>query len=321
MKKRFSLILALLLVLALPVTVFATEDPITWSLSEDGKTMSDGQKIYERYTLADGDIAVPRQAYVWNQSFDDPEDEWTTYRVVTFPEQPDMVALYYGTYADGFVAVYTTKDAADSLEDFSAGVYSSMMLSDIYDYEAAELTLDWVNGLDGSDGARETLDVRDLGEVDRYLVWGGNAGGTFYHTHGAFYFLNETWYYINYDALDNSYFDADGNFSYRRGTVEALALGNAGQSILNKAIGEMSTWETEFEQDDSDLEIAEGVARVVFWILAVLLGFVVPAVPLILGLVFARSKKAVHPKRWYVLSALSLAWIALAALILWLLAA
>ena len=57
------------------------------------------------------------------------------------------------------------------------------------------------------------------------------------------------------------------------------------------------------------------MAYLVFFVLAIFVGIVVPLVPLILGLVFAHSKKALHPKRWYFLSVLALAWIAVASVL------
>lgn len=322
MKKHVSLILALLLVLALPVTAFATEDSITWTLSEDGKTMSDGQKTYERYPMAYVDMFEPVQAYVWEQEIpspENPDDAWYNFTIMIAPEFPEVVILTSSTYSEDMV--FVTKEGAAVLEAFTSGNYASMVLEDPFYSEGAVLSLDWVDGLDSSDGARETLDVKALGEVDPYIVWGGDETDTFYHPHGAFYSLDGTWYYINYDALDNSYFDADGFFSYRKGTVEALPIDGEDHTVLTGALEEMTDWETEFLYEGNVLNLDEDTSKIVFWIFAILLGFVLPLVPLILGIVFAHSKKALHPKRWYVLSILSAAWIAVAALILILLAA
>ena len=49
-----------------------------------------------------------------------------------------------------------------------------------------------------------------------------------------------------------------------------------------------------------------------FWIIFVVLGYLVPIAPLVIGLVFARSKKMSHPKRWYIVAGMAVLWMVLA---------
>jgi hypothetical protein len=121
---------------------------------------------------------------------------------------------------------------------------------------------------------------------------------------------SHSWYYINYDALDNSYFSSDGSFSYRSGTVEAVKLEGDVARMVGGLQSAMEPREKSVEYESSAMNIpTEGVEyEPVFWVLTVILGLILPAVPLTFGLMYALKGKCLYPKRWFLLVALSVAW-------------
>ena len=243
MKKKLSLLLALVL-LFLPVKAVAAE--LEWTLSEDGKTLTDSQQEYTLYRLPDQDLFYPAVLFEYAQELEDPEDE-AYYAWIETNDAFRYFMVLSGYCSDGDIYdVYTTETGAQILDRFAAGQYAFILLGDEFACEAAAVSLDWVSGLDAAEGAADTLDVTALADVERYTLWGGDASGTFYHPHGGLYKVDGSWYYINYDNLDNSYFDAYGNFSYRKGTVEAKRLTAEQAATAAQAAGEREYW----EQDD-----------------------------------------------------------------------
>ena len=70
-----------------------------------------------------------------------------------------------------------------------------------------------------------------------------------------------------------------------------------------------------YEYEDAyDLYEEEAVTGS-FWVFFVLVGFLVPVAPLVIGLIFANSRSMSHPKRWYLLAGLATLWMVAAALL------
>jgi hypothetical protein len=132
-------------------------------------------------------------------------------------------------------------------------------------------------------------------------------------TYGAIYKLGADYYYLNYTKLNNGYFDSDGNFSYRNGTVALAKINGELFNQVEKRERNMTqhSYETKYEEDEIDVTFDKATAKVLFWIIFVIFGFLVPIAPLIVGFTFALSEKRGYPKHWYLVAFLSLAWMAL----------
>lgn len=315
-KKLICLLLACLLLPALCVSVLAEEaEYAQWVISEDGEELSLDGTTYTWYPLAYGDRIVPEERFVYENDVTNPVND-KTMTVSVNPDNPHMVFLvgYIGGYA--VQRVYVTEEGRRILDAYVNGAYSEYLLVKDDDL-AAELSLDLIAELDAQTENQISMEVTRLRERASYDIIGYDETRTLAHTHGAIYLLGNGYYYINYDALDNTHFDASGSFSYRSGTVTLVKLGTEHSRKVSDALGNLEDWYSDvvYESDGEEPVMEESSAKTVFFVLSVIGGLLVPAVPLVLGLVFARSKKSLNPHKWYLLSSLAALWIILAAVI------
>lgn len=306
MKRKIALVLVLLALL-IPVTAAAAEDQ--WQISEDELTLTYDGKEFHRYSLNPADLFMPENVYVPNESGLVKSGD-NTYQIAISGNTDHMVVIsdedfWYGEYK----YLYVTAEGKAILDRFAAGEFAAYVLADQYQSETAELTAEQLAKLDGLE-PNKTLDVTELAEVDCYEIIGMDETGTMGHVHGAVYADTHSWYYINYDALDNSYFDSEGAFSFRSGTVEAAKLQDDAARMVAVLMDQMEyrDLETTFESSEIDMEPDAENVQTIFWTLTVILGVILPAVPLTFGLVYALKGKCLYPKRWFLLVALSIAW-------------
>lgn len=169
--------------------------------------------------------------------------------------------------------------------------------------------------------ALEGLELRELRLQDK--------SGLLTTLLGTVYKLPDSSYgFVDYKTLNNSHFDADGNFSYRQGEVTVYALSDDFDSMMkNGADGKKNytmsgsyTYEHD-EYEDEGIGIIGGMGYIdedaitAFWVVFVMAGYLLPIAPLAVGLVFARSKKMSHPKRWYLVAGLAALWLLLSVIL------
>lgn len=318
MKKCTYVLLTLILLLALPMTALAAEEEsVTWTLSEDTNTLSYGDQSYTWYPLPPGELLLSSERYAYEVRLPALFDT-DQLRVITVPGNEDMVFLCQYTSDLRFVRVYVTEKGAEILGRYRQGEYSDWYLSSTYFRTAARIETSLADALDGLSENAVTENAEILTNLTRYEILGFDETQAVAHVHGAVYLLDGTWFYLNYDRLDSSYFTVTGEFSYRSGTVELLPLDEV---LRGRIIGATAHLESRYpsityEEDESDLEMDTEAANATFLVLSVILGFVFPAVPMTLGLCFAHSGKSASPRRWYLLSGLSVLWMLLAGSIL-----
>ena len=139
---------------------------------------------------------------------------------------------------------------------------------------------------------------------------------SFCKKYGALYLIDEAWYYINYDTLENDKFDADGNFSYRRGTVELsklsdelakkIDIANDSKDILYTVY---TYEEDEFVEDFEHEYFDESFGVALFWVVFSLVCLALPAFIAVGAFIVARLDKLGRPKYWYIVSLIALVWI------------
>ncbi len=160
-------------------------------------------------------------------------------------------------------------------------------------------------------------------KTDRIEILAYDSYGVICTTKGMVYELEDGRYgYLHYPSLDSTYFTADGYLSaLGHDTVELWVLDTElALDVLNAAESAKTVYPSiSYEwQDMEDEQIDGGYeedAEDAFWVAWVMLGYLVPIAPLTVGLVFARSSKMSHPKRWYALVGLAVAWLITAILI------
>ena len=302
MKKKFLTVLfALSLVLALCFVVSA-KDYTEWTVSSDGETLIVDDEVYTLYEgyLYGSDLFLPEVTFVY-------EKEYIFYQLERNNENLDI--FYFDS------DIYVSKDGQKYLDDFVAGKFSQYKIASKTYYQYMNITSTWVNGLDG--GTVESFDVRELQSVERYYVLGYDTTTTMAHTLGAIYNIGGSYYFINYDKLENNYFDSYGDFSYRGGYVNAYKLNTVQESDMDNFNTNKVSYKNIYESDNElNGEFGKGFFVAVFIIVTVIFGYAIPLVPAIIGAIRITKGKTQNPKRWYVILALCALWIVLATCIL-----
>lgn len=294
-KKIISILFALALMLTLCIIVSADEYT-EWSISEDGQTLivgSDTYKLYEEY-LYPTDKFLPEKSFIYENT-----SPSYLYLKRNYEENGIMIVSdYYGT---GTEYIYVNNEGRATLNSFINGAFSNYKISDKYFSEYASTSKNWINNLDG--GSITTIDVRSLETCERYYILGYDSTETVAHIVGAVYDRNDTYFFVNYDNLSNNYFDANGNFSYRQGTVKAYKLNTAQSSDMVEYLSNMTAYETSFEgyEDALFTGFNRGAYVVIFVLFTIMFGFITPLVPVIIGAIRVSKGKSKNPKRWYLM--------------------
>ena len=159
------------------------------------------------------------------------------------------------------------------------------------------------------------VEVTELKGLDRYELVSFDPNLALVRTVGAVYRLDgERYGFVDYTLLDNTHFDASGNFSYRSGSVTLSVLKGDVYATLMETVDAMDDfdWEITYE-NDPDMATA---GLVIFWIFFVLVGYAMPLAPLLVGLLLPQSAKCHRPKRWYALAVFAGLWLLAATVIL-----
>jgi hypothetical protein len=310
MKRGIAIFLTLLLLL-LPVTAHAAQNADdSWTLSADQKTLTHGDVEYKRYYLNPADKLLPSRWYALDET-GVIETEGETYTVQRMNDTDEIVSLMKGYYTSSPDMLYVTEAGAAILDAFVSGSFTTAYLMNEYLKESAEMTLEEMAFLDAA-VTNCTIDVRELAQAEIWKVVGMDGTGTVGHIHGAVYVVDDAKLYINYDALDNTYFSSNGEFSYRSGTVDAVRLEADSLELVDRILINMGYANSEYHSESEDIleDIGERAPDLkgIFWVLTVCLGLFLPAIPLTFGLVYALKGKCLYPKRWFLLVALSGAW-------------
>ena len=319
MKKIISIVLVILMTLSFAVPVSAQENIKSaeeWELTDGGKKLCFGTNEYVIYPDFNAEHFLPEEAFVFEGAVTD--DDLVEYDVVVPQSNNDIVCL---AFTDNWLesSVYVTAEGKKTLDAFQDGMYGHAR---IYNYHVwnggyGELELEFLAELDKFKGEVIDMNVNSLSEMDICPVYVYDITDTIEHHHGDIYIDGDVYYYVNYDALDNSYFDADGYFSYRKGTVSVLKLDSEAVSVLNEVSNDLEERFTEYEYSESngfdfgfssDGIFSSETASVIFWVFSGIFGFAIPLAIGVLGIVLALSKKPGKNKRWLVLPVLSLLW-------------
>jgi hypothetical protein len=321
-----SLLISAMVRLSGAITAFAAE-PIeadsvaAWKASEDDTVLSNGEMTYELYVGSMDISPDPSVRYEYDSTVSltcEPEGEEYGGCTVHAATLDDPHIVWVEGWNDTYV--YVTDEGRAALDAFCAGEGVTYRLSGGRHFYADvdESVIKTADDALAAGKETRTEDVRGLKNAWLYDVVVYDESDSFSYKYGAVYELDGTYYYICYVTLGNEYFDADGNFSYRRGNVTLTRLDDEAKQLVDEAAGRIEERETDyryeadsaFEFTGSDMPIA------VFWICYALIGFVVPLALLALGVILANSKRLGRAKYWYGTSVLALLWIVLAIILM-----
>ena len=140
------------------------------------------------------------------------------------------------------------------------------------------------------------------------------------YVYGAIYQMaRDEYIYVNYDALDNTYFDSRGEFSYRSGSVSALSMSDSQVEYIKQTVKDMEyvrVNKLQLQWAEAPEPIPDEGAKIGFIIMWLIPGVLVPAGLGAIGVRLAHSKKSRHPKDWYQLTAVCGAWVICALVLL-----
>jgi|GEM_PF-3278445 len=313
MKKNIRKTLGFLAVCCLLIGVLcpiasSAEEYVKWELSDDQKTLTDGQKEYVRYTLPLGVYAEPDYEYLYKQKVLD------GYTVFSTEKGGDLV--WFGDYPD--YCVYVTIEAKGALDAFvhqdRSGVFR---LTGDHGYMESALDAELIQKLNALGEETVTMDVTELEDLFLYDLRLYESNNVFYKTYGAIYKIEGKLYYLCYRDLPNNHFDANGDFSYRSGTVTLTKTDEETAQALSEAVDRLEhrAYDRDYEGGNRDGEddYEEGFSfRVafVFW------GFVLPILFIGMGLLLPRFFKTRFGAHWRYLAYGSTAWFVLALILL-----
>ena len=320
--KKISLALALVMIIAslFSISTLADNNPFTvWSLSDAGTELenkSEGIK-YQLYNTGINVDAEPFTTYVYADTVNYNDSYYET-AVYQNPDYKDAVWVngYYG------YDIFVTAQGKRDLEAFLAGDVGSFWLTD-QDIYRTKMNSETVAELDEAlhNGVNtQTFEVKNLspaGKIEVYEILAMDKNKTFTYVYGAIYKLdvNEYWY-VNYYELGNEYFNSDGQFSYRRGSVTMTRIEDS--ESVNSMIADTRYLYTDYvyENDGNTVEETDGIGHwVMLWIIYVLC-FILPPIPLIIvGFILPFIKKLGKPGYWFIFMAFALLWL-IAALML-----
>ncbi len=315
-KLSVTLVVALLLVNLFVFGVVAADDGeyVKWWLSDDQtQIVNETENItYNNVFYGKNLRPVSDEIFVYNQYLAD-DGAYSYDQVHANPDYPEVI--WVDGY--GYTEIFATDRGAADLKSFVNGNIGSLRLED-RDGLVADISEDLVAEWDAalrSDRNTEIFDVIDIKpngkKAEVYYIAAVDVNNTLAYNYGAVYRLSGEYWYVNYADLANNYFDADGNFSYRGGSVKMTRLSDTSEleDVISSTEYRFSEYTYEADGIYYDYEENSNGWIIVFWIFYAIF-IVIPPIPvIILGLILPFIKKLGKPKYWFSLSAFALLWL------------
>ena len=333
MKKRFfALVTAAVILLSIILPVSAAEYK-NFTVSDDMKTIFDGETTYEMIELPDGYFTDSHYSYNFYYSVCVP-GYYSYADIYAISKDLDILKIeFYDEKGNKTGLLYAKSATKADIEEFISGKSSFYKIRSNYSSEVySKIDASIVGEIEAyvaenSDKA-ETVEVAKLIDNDfatnSFTLQAYSKNYIVAREYGGVYRVNGEWCYVGFDDLENNHFNDSGYFSYRKGSVTLTKLDEAlGEKLTEAALSANYlpySYDSEYQYVDEEFfnlgSYEDSVAaRVFFWIVFVFLGFIIPAVPMIFGLVLPNTKKR-HTKKWYIVAAFSLLWILTAAVIM-----
>ena len=311
------------------ITSFADNGTATeWLVSEsEEKITNETEGIVYEYFYGSLPIRPDAEyAYVYDQAVMYLDINYSS--IVINPNNPDAIWI---EYMDGY-HIFVTKEYRADLEAFTEGKGGNYFITTDDGRRAKidrevikKLDENYANGVDTiSVGARflKTSKVCDVIVQDETK--------TFAYTCGSIFSMNNALWYVSYESLDSSYFDANGNLSYYHG--KDIIMTRVERSCLieiEEAIDERQPYEVVYKweiviSDNEDGGLLGDQFNIdfedIFWVIYFAF-IVIPAIALVVvGCVLPFIKKLGKPKYWFIVSGFAALW-AIAAIVHWVLLA
>ena len=294
--KKACLFAALILTLTQIFSLVSFADDgenVKWMLSADRQLlMGYGGKTYYQTEIT-SDIYIDPQLVI------EYDNEVVTGTVYSASEDPEVVWIE-NEY--GELTLYATESASVNIKKFEGGKYQGYRIWDYsssYTRKCALLDKSVVEQMNAAGvttvATVVTVGVAMIKNMPYYEITSFDPSGVFARDIGrVFADADGKLYYVCYANLDNSYFDADGNLSYRSGAITLTVLEGTAEATVTQATANMVTYDVEYQEEGAD---ADAVS--VFWVFFVFGGILLPIAFIVAGCVLATSDKRGRPKYWY----------------------
>ena len=319
-KKLTALLLCLLMLSSLPSVVAAAEEApekapnVEWLLSDDAETLTASTgKVYKAITVPADVYLAPKSRYEYANTVDLPEED----DCFIYSTSPDNECVWVETFYSGDKYLYATEAGKAALNAFlndsDTNVYRLYSLSDIY---FGYLNASLLTALDGS-SERVTFDVRELADWECYELSAHDSTEIVARDYGLIFESPEgKLFYVRFDTLDNTHFDANGNFSFRSGEVPLTPLNDAMSAEAREALNARMTEDVTVYEDPTLGELPETLVLILFWIVYVILGFLCPLPFIAVGVILPLIKPLGKPKYWLLSAILGALWVLLAIILM-----
>ena len=324
LRSVIALILSVTALLALAVMpISASEAPaVVWELSANNTTLTnDRGNTFTAYNLPAGYITDFKLEYYFANEVDAKNSSWGTSSVVSYANDGKIIYLpdLQNQNGETYESIFVDNEAKGYLDELVTGeaellrIYSSKRF--MYADMSRELLDGIAKGSESSDAMSYSVPL--LSSQIRYDIFAYDVTDSIRGAYGAIYDIDDAYYFIDYRTLGNNYFDSDGNFSYRAGTIELIPLDKAASETVDEMISKLALIDHDSEYEDNGSsnynpitgDDQETFEVVMFWIIFVIFGYLLPAAPLALGLIFYLKRRRDNPIHWLIVACIGGAWI------------
>ena len=319
LKKILSaLLVAIFIISSLSVCVYAedAEEPevYEWDVTTDGSMIWNEDREYYLYEMPFGYKVDFRSSYFFDGTVDINGEE---FEITSYARDGEIIEIENNYLYDYFWTYYVTDAGRASIDALVGGNYTSVRL---YNYgEVADIDSATLVALDSLNTGAE-VQVADLENLNFYEIRTYDSTDNVYYVYGALYEYDGGMWYLNYDRLSNDHFDADGNFSYRRGSVTMYRVDGA--PVHSTILEAEDLFYYFYEDGEFEAGFFDGIkvngdiaAKIGFWVVFALVGAILPIWPLVVGIKNSRSAKHARGRHWLIMSLASALWIVLAIVI------
>lgn len=321
---NISLILVLVLTLSclMPLGVFATtadeeegSHPIRWEL-KDENTIIDGRgNEYVYYKL-------PLGAFTHY-------DTWISYNNRIRFEGDGYSSTIHSTYPESGIIessgdIFVTEAERQRLDSFFGGEIDNYCISNsvtgrpLYS-KVADTDRELVGALEREYAAAfgkstVTVDVTELSDLDSYGVFGRDKTLTVGYYVGTVFELDDGYYYVDYDVLENNNFDASGYLSFRSGSIELCKLSDKSSAAIDTLKGDLKEhdYESKEEYDSTDSFAFVAISFILIQLAVFVGGILIPLPFMVFGIIMANRKPRGSMRYWYSVSICAAAWMIIA---------
>ena len=268
------------------------EEYVQWTMSEDGSVIYGDGVEYTYYETPITSYLITKDVYYYKYS------PYDGINMVSYKPGGDIVWDLIGNH--GITNMYVTEKGRDMLDRFFSGEGQHFHLcSARLEYsEISGKLIDELRAVKTEENKR-SINVTTLIKYDVFTLGACDADELIRYDTGAILRLNDALYYVDYDDLDNSYFDSSGNLSYRKGTLTVYEIGGDTYNKVNSAI-DLITYHRRYTAYEYEIWSDDEFDMGLVWT-----GFICPAGGLAAGIILPHSKRLGKPRRWYILAGLS----------------